>query len=188
LTNAQVKFQQFQTRLKEGMQEASADIRQSAIDAIAGVTEGFATGGFKGAASALLSTLGDIAIQLGKIAIGVGIGIQGIQLALETLNPFAAIAAGVALVALGAIAKASASSLKLASGGVAYGPTSALIGEYPGAKSNPEVVAPLSKLKDLLGNATGNAPSVPSQIVLRANGSDLVAVLDLNNRKQSRRV
>jgi hypothetical protein len=187
LTDAQVKFQQFQTRLKEGMQQAAADIRQSAIDAIAGVTEGFATGGFKGAASALLSTLGDIAIQLGKIAIGVGIGIQGIQLALETLNPFAAIAAGVALVALGAIAKASASSLKLASGGVAYGPTSALIGEYPGAKSNPEVVAPLSKLKDLLGNATGNAPSVPSQIVLRANGSDLVAVLDLNNRKQSRR-
>lgn len=38
----------------------------------------------------------------------------------------------------------------LAKGGLAYGPTKAVIGEYAGAKSNPEVVAPLSKLKEML--------------------------------------
>jgi hypothetical protein len=186
LTNAQVKFQQFQTRLKEGMAEAAADIRQSAIDAIAGITEGFATGGFAGAASALLSALGDIAIQLGKIAIGVGIGIQGIQVALESLNPFAAIAAGIALVALGAIAKASASSLKLASGGIAYGPTSALIGEYPGAKSNPEVVAPLNKLKDLLGGGDGRQVQVALSGEFRISGNDLVAKINDTNKRNGR--
>lgn len=186
LTNAQVKFQQFQTRLKEGMAEAAADIRQSAIDAITGITEGFATGGFAGAASALLSALGDIAIQLGQIAIGVGIGIQGIQVALESLNPFAAIAAGIALVALGAIAKASASSLKLASGGIAYGPTSALIGEYPGAKSNPEVVAPLNKLKDLLGAGDGKRVQVALSGEFRISGNDLVAKINDTNKRNGR--
>ena len=38
----------------------------------------------------------------------------------------------------------------LAKGGLAYGPVKALIGEYAGAKNNPEVVAPLSKLKEML--------------------------------------
>jgi hypothetical protein len=45
-----------------------------------------------------------------------------------------------------------------------------LIGEYPGAKSNPEVVAPLDKLKDMLGGQGGG------QFVLR--GSDLVLALN----------
>ena len=38
----------------------------------------------------------------------------------------------------------------LAVGGIAFGPTAALIGEYAGAKSNPEVVAPLSDLVGIL--------------------------------------
>jgi hypothetical protein len=186
LTNAQIKFEQFRTRLKEGLQEAAADIRQSAIDAISGITQGFATGGFAGAAQALLSALGDIAIQLGNIAIGVGIGIQGIQLALESLNPIAAIAAGVALVALGAIAKSAASSLKLANGGVAYGPTSALIGEYPGASSNPEVVAPLSKLKALLGGGEAKQVQVALSGEFRISGNDLVAKINDTNKRNGR--
>jgi len=41
----------------------------------------------------------------------------------------------------------------LAIGGIAYGPTAALIGEYAGAKSNPEVVAPLSDLVGILSKA-----------------------------------
>ena len=40
---------------------------------------------------------------------------------------------------------------KLASGGIAYGTTNAVVGEYPGAGSNPEVIAPLDKLQTLLG-------------------------------------
>ena len=39
----------------------------------------------------------------------------------------------------------------LASGGIASQPTLAMIGEYAGARSNPEVVAPLDKLQTLLG-------------------------------------
>lgn len=39
-----------------------------------------------------------------------------------------------------------------AEGGIAYGSTIANVGEYSGAKSNPEVIAPLSKLKGMLGS------------------------------------
>ena len=41
-------------------------------------------------------------------------------------------------------------STPLAKGGIAYGETLATVGEYTGAKSNPEVIAPLDKLKSLL--------------------------------------
>lgn len=41
----------------------------------------------------------------------------------------------------------------LAEGGIAKGETLALIGEYPGAAVNPEVVAPLDKLKEIIHNS-----------------------------------
>jgi hypothetical protein len=37
-----------------------------------------------------------------------------------------------------------------ATGGIAYGDTLARVGEYSGARANPEVIAPLNKLKSLL--------------------------------------
>ena len=45
-----------------------------------------------------------------------------------------------------------------AQGGLAYGLTSAIIGEYAGARNNPEVVAPLNKLQGILerSNTGGN--------------------------------
>lgn len=39
---------------------------------------------------------------------------------------------------------------KFAEGGIAYGPTVGLFGEYAGASTNPEVVAPLDKLRSLI--------------------------------------
>lgn len=58
------------------------------------------------------------------------------------------IAAGFAAGAL-AITK-SMKVAAFADGGIAYGPTLGLFGEYAGASSNPEVVAPLNKLKTLI--------------------------------------
>ena len=43
-----------------------------------------------------------------------------------------------------------------ASGGLVYGDTLARIGEYPGARNNPEVVAPLSDLRGIL-RGTGSS-------------------------------
>jgi hypothetical protein len=55
---------------------------------------------------------------------------------------------------------------KMANGGLVSGPTMGLMGEYPGASHNPEVVAPLDKLKTLIGGGSGG------QFVLR--GQDLL--------------
>lgn len=71
-------------------------------------------------ASMILMPLADMAVQVGKVAIGVGIGIEGIKKALLSLNPAAALAAGAALIALGSIAKSALS--KAASGGGSVAP------------------------------------------------------------------
>jgi hypothetical protein len=55
---------------------------------------------------------------------------------------------------------------KMANGGLVSGPTMGLMGEYPGASHNPEVIAPLDKLKTLIGGGSGG------QFVLR--GQDLL--------------
>lgn len=69
---------------------------------------------------------------------------------------------------------ASVAVTPFANGGIVYGPTLALMGEYAGAKSNPEVIAPLNKLKSLIGNNGGGGGGVYE---LKVKGRDLVAVL-----------
>ncbi len=39
----------------------------------------------------------------------------------------------------------------LAQGGVAFGPSLAMVGDNPNARIDPEVIAPLSKLRDMMG-------------------------------------
>jgi len=61
--------------------------------------------------------------------------------------------AGVALASLAGVAAKnlfSSAVPKLAQGGLAYGPTLAMVGDNRGAGTNPEVIAPLSKLKDMI--------------------------------------
>jgi hypothetical protein len=90
-----------------------------------------------------------------------------------------ALAAGIAAVAIGSLIKSSinkkpqASPPKFANGGIVSGPTYGLMGEYPGAKSNPEVVAPLDKLKSMIGGGGSG------EFVLR--GNDLVLALQRSN-------
>lgn len=49
---------------------------------------------------------------------------------------------------------------KLAKGGLAYGPTLAMVGDNKGAASDPEVISPLSKLESMLENSGGNQEMV----------------------------
>lgn len=75
-----------------------------------------------------------------------------------------------------AMVKAAAASVltPFANGGIVSGPTVGLIGEYAGASSNPEVVAPLDKLRKLI-NPVGQPVIVGG--TLRASGRELVCVL-----------
>lgn len=76
-----------------------------------------ATGGdaWSNFATNAVSALGDMAVQVGRIAIQAGVTMLGIKAALNFGGPWAAIAAGTALVALGSAVKAGLSNV--ASGG-----------------------------------------------------------------------
>ena len=70
----------------------------------------------------------------------------------------------------------------LAEGGVATGPTLALVGEYAGASGNPEVIAPLDKLRALLPEPEGG----PMDLQFKIKGDDLVAVYNRRINKVKR--
>ena len=63
----------------------------------------------------------------------------------------------------------------LADGGLASGPTLAMVGEYAGASGNPEVIAPLDKLRGLLAEPA--APIDFRKVEFRIKGRELVGIL-----------
>jgi hypothetical protein len=63
----------------------------------------FASGDIEGFADNLLATFGGLIKQLGQMVLNLGIGLLAATTALKSLNPFIAIAAGTALIALGSI-------------------------------------------------------------------------------------
>ena len=71
----------------------------------------------------------------------------------------------------------------LAEGGVASGPTLALVGEYAGAGSNPEVIAPLDKLRSMIQPA---AAVDFSQVEFKIKGADLVGVINRRTNQVKR--
>lgn len=86
--------------------------------------------------------------------------------------PFVGIAVGVGMVA--SLVGMMMSLPKFANGGLVYGPTLALMGEYGGASSNPEVIAPLDKLKSLIGDTGGG---FSGRLEARLRGRDIVIAL-----------
>lgn len=72
----------------------------------------------------------------------------------------------------------------LASGGLVTGPTMALVGEGSGTSlSNPEVVAPLDKLRSMLSGTINNNGFVAST---KLQGSDLLLVVERAERNRNR--
>lgn len=67
--------------------------------------------------------------------------------------------------------------IPFANGGIVSGPTPALVGEYTGARTNPEVIAPLSKLQNLMG---GN-------VTFTISGDNLVGTLNRANKIRARK-
>ena len=63
-----------------------------------------------------------------------------------------------------------------ANGGVVSGPTYALVGEYAGASNNPEVIAPLSKLREYITPAGSNHQG--GEVAFKIEGRTLVGLLN----------
>lgn len=118
-------------------------------------------------------------------------GAAGAEASAETANaaaktasahakiPFVGI--GIAMASIAALVALMTSLPKFAKGGIAYGPTLGLFGEYAGASNNPEVVAPLDRLRALI------QPDAPrGELTTRITGRDIEVVYDYRKRKRSR--
>lgn len=136
------------------------------------------SGGAWNPIGAIMALIGAALKELGKQLIKIaGIG-KMIQEALKKVivAPWLALAAGVAAIALGQmIQNLSAKPLALAEGGLAFGPTLALIGDNRGAASDPEVVAPLSKLRNIIDTSSSRISFDGAEFII--SGDALRAVL-----------
>lgn len=87
--------------------------------------------------------------------------------------PFAGAGIAAGFIAMMEGLVASVAVTPFANGGIVYGPTLALMGEYSGASRNPEVIAPLDKLRSLIGDGGGGGTV---KVVMKQRGRDLVGV------------
>lgn len=140
----------------------------------------------KGAEAAAVTAEAQAEVAAGSQKIATNTALIASQMGLATANTAAAgsgAASAVAsipyvgpIMAVAALASVIAAIMaipKFAEGGIAYGPTLGLFGEYAGASNNPEVVAPLDKLKGLISPGEGFSGHVDFKI----KGRDLVGVV-----------
>lgn len=145
---------------------AAIDYAFSAFESISQIVSTFTTilsllDGVRKATTA--TTLASSAAEVGAMASTTAAATtdanaQLLDASAKTMNahswvPFVGIALGAAAVA--AMIATMLSVPKFAKGGIAYGPTLGLFGEYSGASHNPEVVAPLDRLQGLLNTNSG---------------------------------
>ena len=96
----------------------------------------------------------------------------------------AAIAGAMITAMLISISSAKNKVPKFAKGGIISGPTLGLMGEYSGASNNPEVVAPLDKLRGMLADNDSNGGG---KVEFRIDGRTLVGILNKEKKLSSRR-
>jgi tape measure domain-containing protein len=174
-------FQQAaQSIVDSGVQNGIVALMENIGAGLAGV------GGKMNVLQILLGGVADMMLQLGKMAIASGVTIEALKKALATFSGIGAIVAGAALVAVGSAIKARLSSMSvpaLAQGGLAYAPTLALVGDNKGARANPEVIAPLSKLRGMLEDSGGGGNLTGT---IKADGRDLLLIIERQMKAKGR--
>ena len=135
----------------------------------------------------ILTVLGNALKSLGAALItysGIVEAVKKVLSKLWTAGP-GGIAAAIGI-AIGAIAggqallNKAAKLPKLATGGLAYAPTLAMVGDNPGAASDPEVIAPLSKLRSYMG---GQRLQLVGNVEFELHGDVARAVLNRENAR-----
>lgn len=173
--------------LREATKALTIDLKQLIDGTLGDIAVGFgeqlgkALSGAKFEIKALLLPLADAIIQFGKMAIQAGITALAIKKALTLAQAPLAIAAGIALIAIGSAIKNGIATPKLAEGGLAFGPTMATVGDNRNARVDPEVIAPLSKLKSIMGEM-----GMGGVLETRISGNDLIILLNRSQKGLNR--
>ena len=171
----------FGIQIKNVMSEVGISIGEGLGNMISG------DGAFDDLAANIATAIGNLIKNVGRQLVQLGVEMLAIRQALAAAftNPLTAIAAGIAAIAAGqalinAFKKKNEKTVALAEGGLAYGPTMALVGDNRGAGSDPEVIAPLSKLRQYgLGRQTIEFIGG----TFRLSGSDLLLSVNRQDAK-----
>jgi tape measure domain-containing protein len=102
----------------------------------------------------------------------------------KVLGPFAIAVAGAAGAGASVLFNTllnKVSAPALAQGGLATGPTMALVGDNRNARVDPEVIAPLSKLKSMMGDM-----GIGGTLETRISGNDLIILLNRSQKGLNR--
>lgn len=167
----------FNTSFEQNLEALnSSTISEGITNGFLSIGEALYTGAnvFESAGQAILSTVSGFLAELGSMLVKKGVATIAAGTALNFLAPGSGskqIAGGLGLIAAGSALSLAAgfgnaamsggnkkrgNITAFADGGLVYGPTNALIGEYSGARNNPEVVAPLDKLKGIMKSDGNN--------------------------------
>jgi tape measure domain-containing protein len=158
--------------------------------ALVAATDAFANLAVQGETD--MKKLGSAAMQAARMIISAYIkeGVAGIIKGIlggplsKTLGPGALAVAGAAGAGAAVLFNTMLNKVappKLAQGGLAYGPTMATVGDNRNARVDPEVIAPLSKLKGMLDG--GGSPYI---LTTRVAGSDLLVIMEKARNINSR--
>lgn len=177
--------QQFSDSIKEMVVFSEEQINGLVTSAFAGLGEAIASGSPLEMLKRMLITVMDMLQQFGSALIAAGAASEALKAV--AWSGVGAIVAGGALVAATAAAKAALSkATAFAEGGIVSGPTLALVGEYGGASNNPEVIAPLDKLRSLID--TDRADGGVGEVRFEIRGDVLEGILKkVNNRRRRTR-
>lgn len=129
----------------------------------------FASGDVQTFSDSLLSAIGGLLKQLGGMILAAGLGMKAFKVALESLNPYVAIAAGTALIAMGALVSSSIKGLgsSIAGGG----------GAVSGGGS-------VNTVSTNAANLERQTLSVIVSGELKAKGNTLIGVISNENKRR----
>jgi TP901 family phage tail tape measure protein len=144
---------------------------------------GLAENGFQGFVKGMIQVVLDLIAMM--LAQSISNAIAGATASGAATGP-AAIFTTPAFIAtaVGGVMAAFAAIPKFADGGIVSGTTLGVMGEYTGAKQNPEVIAPLNKLEAMIGGKQAQQVNVGGEF--RIQGQDLVVALQRAERNRSR--
>lgn len=183
--NFRIMQQMFSDSIKEMTVLSSEQITGLLSQSFASIGTAIASGDVLESFKSTLIMLMDMLQQFGTALIAAGVASEALKVV--AWSGIGAIIAGGALVAATAAAKAALNKVTaFADGGIVSGPTLALVGEYAGASSNPEVIAPLNKLKSMIEPAVQNDTVMNGEVRFVIRGEVLEGILQKMNRKRMR--
>ena len=179
------EYMSYMQPIAQSIENLFSNLSRSIVDSLASANTGF---------GAFLSSMASYLLDLGGMILKEIMMIKAQAIALAILNGLkeGSMKGVVGMVAMGGLIAGAIGTInhhfqksvpKFADGGIVSGPTMAMVGEYSGAKRNPEIIAPLDRLQSMMGGANGNV-NVTGEFVVR--GQDLVLALQRADQFKNR--